>query len=504
MTPIFTGSNISELDKYTIKNEPIDGTDLVERAASTFVNIFKRKYNKQTKIYVFAGSGNNGADALAIARMLLNDGYIVESYLFNPSNKLSIECEEHKTRLMHCPINRFTMITSTFNPPIIEDNSIIIDGIFGTGLNRQVEGGFAALIKFINSVSATVIAIDIPSGLFSESNMNNNPDTIVKANYTYTFEFPKLAFFFRENEKFIGKWKILPIGLSEKGKREIKTEYFLVEDKDMSAISTERSKFSHKGTFGHSLIIAGSKGMMGAACLSAKAAIKTGLGKLTLHVPSCGYTIAQTVVPEAMCQVDTDELFNTEINLDKDYTTIGVGPGLGNYPEGARMLETLFEKYRKPMVIDADALNIIANNRDLLRKIPKDSILTPHPGELERLTTFSTNSEEQIIQAQNLAYKYNIYVILKGAYSATCMPSGHVTFNSTGNPGMATGGSGDVLFGMLVGLLSCGYNPSTAAIMANYIHGLSGDIYVAKESEESLSASDIIDHIGLAFRQLRD
>lgn len=504
MTPIFTGGNIAELDKYTIRHEPINGVDLVERAATTFVNVFKRRYNKQSKIYIFGGPGNNGADALAIARLLLNDSYAVETYLFNISGKLSPECEEHKTRLMHCPLNRFTMITSTFTPPDLEDNAIIIDGLFGTGLNRPVEGGFKALIKFINNADATVISIDIPSGLFSESNIGNSPEAIIKADYTYTFEFPKLSFFYSENEEYVGEWKVLPIGLSEQGKREIKTNYFQVEDEDMSNITMERSRFSHKGTFGHSLIIAGSKGMMGAACLSAKAAIKTGLGKLTLHVPGCGYDIVQTSVPEALCQSDADNMYNTDIQLDQDYTTIGIGPGLGIYPEGERVLEELFSAYNKPMVIDADALNIISKNRQLLGHIPKGSIITPHPGELIRLTSYTEKAEELLEQATNLAFKCNIYVVLKGAYSATCMPSGHVIFNSTGNPGMATGGTGDVLFGMIVGLLSSGYSPSTAAILANYTHGLAGDIYVGKESQESLTASDIIDNIGLAFKQLRN
>ncbi|WP_329904259.1 NAD(P)H-hydrate dehydratase [Porphyromonas pogonae] len=503
MKKIFTGGQIAELDRFTIKNEPIPEIELVERAARSFVYEFNRHYMpRRNDVYVFAGMGNNGADALAVSRMLLEDSYTVYTFLFNTQGKLTPECEENRMRLLETHGCHLDEVINEFNPPEMRAGSIIIDGLFGTGLNRPLEGGFAGLVQFINESGMEVVSIDIPSGLFSEENLGNNPKAIVHATRTFTFEYPKLAFLMSENAPFVGKWQEVSIGLSDEGKAAINASFFLATDLDMARALEPRKTFSHKYNFGHALLVAGSRGKMGAACLSAKAALRSGLGMLTAHVPACGEVIMQISVPEAMVQIDKDESSISGVTDPQKYSAVGVGPGLGKSSLSRTMLRELLCSVTKPIVLDADALNIIGEDRNLLDILPPGSILTPHARELERLTTFCDNDYDRLCQARALAANHNIYVVLKGAYSATCMPSGNVVFNTTGNPGMASGGSGDVLLGIITGLLAQGYPSATAAVLGNYLHGLAGDIYAGQCSQQSLIAGDIVECIGKAYKQL--
>lgn len=504
MIGIFTGGRIKELDRYTIEHEPISSLELVERAAGMWTYEFKRLYTQQRRVVVFAGPGNNGADALCIARRLNEDGYSVEVFLFNVKGKLSPECNQSRTNLLECAGVRFTEVVDNFTPPNLTNQTVVIDGLFGVGLNRPLQGGFAQVVDFLNKSKAEIISIDIPSGLFEEDNFGNNPKTIIRATHTLTFEYPKLSFLFSENADYIGHWKVLNIGLSLEGKQTIKTEYFLNTDFDISGIFRQRPRFANKGTFGHALLVAGSKGKMGAACLAAKACLKSGIGLLTTHIPACGEVIMQTAVPEAMVITDERNEIISEYNPTHTYQVVGVGPGLGKAEVTMRFMEKLLLKPNGPLVIDADGLNIIAENRNWLDTLPPNSILTPHAKELERLTTHCDTDYERLRQARFLASHHHVYVVLKGAFSATCTPGGMVIFNNTGNPGMATGGSGDVLTGIIMGLLGSGYPPSSACVLGNYIHGLSGDIYAGRYSQESLTASDLINHIGAAFKQIRD
>ncbi|MDR2120705.1 MAG: NAD(P)H-hydrate dehydratase [Tannerella sp.] len=501
MIKIFKTEETVELDKYTIAHEPISGVALVERAATAFIHAFCRHYpTVRGTIYVFAGCGNNGADALAAARLLCDAGYCPEVYLFDPKRNLSPECEANKNLLLGRREICFREIVDRFIPPAIRPCDIVIDGLFGSGLNRPLGGEFAAAADCINRSCATVVSIDIPSGLFGEDNRNNNPAHIIKADLACTFEFPKLAFMFAENEPFVKQWTILPIGIHPDIVAKTATPYSLVTPEDVKHTIRRRPKFSHKGTFGHALLIAGGKGKMGAAVLASGACMRSGVGRLTVHIPQRGETILQTAVPEAMLSLDENADFVSALPAADSYDAVGVGPGIGTHHISAGALESLLKSATKPLVLDADALNILAANRRLIKLLPPHTILTPHPREFDRLYGESAaHSYDRLHRAMKTAETYAVYIVLKGARTAVCTPEGNVCFNSTGNAGMATAGSGDVLTGLILGLLAQGYAPETAAVAGVYLHGLAGDIAAADLSEESLIAGDIIRALGKAF-----
>lgn len=504
MIKIFTNRQQKELDKYTIEHEPVAAIDLVERASSAFVQEFSRRYSRQTRTIIFAGQGNNGADALAIARLLAEDSYTVEAYLFNPTRHLSAECEQNKERLIREGNVDFTEVTEEFIPPTLGKWDVVIDGLFGSGLNRPLEGGFAAVVRYINQSQASVISIDIPSGLFGEDNRSNHPDSIIQANLTLTFSSPKLAFLLPENDSYVGEWKVIDIGLHPVVTEETQTPYRMVTAYDITSLVRPRDRFAHKGQFGHALLIAGSKGKMGAALLAAKACLRSGAGLLTAHIPQRGEQIFQTALPEAMLSFDQHMERFSHVPQLNPYTAIAIGPGLGNSMETGQAFEKLLEKTENPLIVDADGINLLAANPELWTKLPPKSILTPHPKEFDRLGGESANGYERLLKAQTLATTKDIYIVLKGAYTALCTPEGNVFFNSSGNPGMATAGSGDVLTGILLGLLAHRYSPEQAALLGVYLHGIAGDLAAAFYSEESMLASDIIDMLGKAFKEFKN
>ena len=503
MIKIFATDKVKELDQYTIQNEPISSIDLVERAAMVFMHEFCRRYSKQTRIIIFAGQGNNGADALAIARLLKDEGYRIETYLFNPTSHLSYDCELNKQRLLGMEKIEFTEVIADFVPPTLGEHDVIIDGLFGSGLNRPLTGGFAAMVNYINQSESTVVAIDIPSGLFGEDNRTNDSETIIRADLTLTFGFPKLAFLLPENARYVGDWKVLDIGIHPDIVANTPTPFTLVTEEDIAAVFEPRNRFSHKGTFGHALLIAGSRGKMGAALLAARSCLRSGAGLLTVHTPQRGELVLQTAFPEAMLSLDPHQDYFTTIPEIGGYSAIGVGPGLGQYLESAAALERLLQTTESPVVLDADALNLIASNKDLLNRIPQRSILTPHPKEFDRIAGESNSGYERLIKAQAFAIEHKLCVVLKGAYTAICTSSGNIYFNGSGNPGMATAGSGDVLTGIILGLLAQGLEPETAAVSGVFLHGTAGDLASALRSEESMIASDITEMLGKAFKQIK-
>ena len=524
MKKLFETSKIKELDAYTIEHEPITSIDLVERAANVFVNEFCRRYtSRHTRIYIFAGQGNNGADALAIARLLNEQGYYVFTYLINPTRMLSPECEVNKNRLISEDYKRLIEIEKSFVPPKLEPQDIVIDGIFGSGLNRPLEGGFAKIVEYINRSESKVVSIDIPSGLFGDDNTHNNAQYIIHADLTLTFEFPKLSFLMPENAIHVGEWKELPIGIHPDALQKTITSYGLITDADIASLIKTRFRFANKGDYGHALLIAGSVGKMGAAVLAAKGCLRSGAGLLTVHIPNRGETIVQTALPEAMVTLDKNPNYITElrglskngqdiskydaIEIEPDiskYDAIGIGPGIGKADATMELLKKLLETaHTKPLVIDADALNLIGENNELLHHLPEGTILTPHVGEFDRLTGSNDNSYERIQKARSIAAEQKICIILKGAYTAVCTPLGKIYFNTSGNPGMATAGSGDVLTGIILGLLSQGYRPEEASVIGVYLHGVAGDLAAASLSEENMIAGDIIQMLGIAFKQMR-
>ena len=497
---IFPSSSIKKLDAYTIEHEPIASIDLMERAATALTKAIMNRWSRETPVTVFAGPGNNGGDALAVARMLSEKGYKTEVYLFNPKGELSPDCQTNKELVEMAEEVTFHEISTQFVPPTLTPDHLVIDGLFGSGLNKPLSGGFAAVVKYINSSPAMVVAIDIPSGLMGEENTFNVKNNIIRADVTFSLQLPKLAFLFAENTEYVGEWDLLNIGLSEEGIEETETNYEMLELEDIRSLIKLRQQFAHKGNFGHALLIAGSKGMAGASVLAARACLRSGVGLLTVHAPICNNDILQTSVPEAMVETDANETcFAIPTDTD-DYQAVGIGPGLGRSEETEAALLEQLEHCQTPVVVDADALNILANHRHTLTHLPKGSILTPHPKELERLTGKCQDSYERLTKACELAHAANVHIILKGAYSAIITPAGKCYFNPTGNPGMATGGSGDVLTGVILALLAQGYLAEDAAKIGTYIHGLAGDFAQKKQGMIGLIASDIITCLPTAWR----
>ncbi len=499
---ILTTTQIRELDAFTIKNEPIAPIDLMERAAAAFTAAFTARWEKGRPVKVFAGPGNNGGDALAIARILTCRGYDVDTYLFNTEGRLSEGCSTNRQRLLDTPDARFHEITSTFDPPKVGHNDIIIDGLFGTGLNKPLQKGFAALVKFINASPAEVVAIDVPSGLMCEDNSYNVKDHIVRATATFTFQLPKLAFLLADCSDYVGRWELLDIGLSAEGIGHIQPDMTLTEPDDIRPLLLPRNAFGHKGTFGHALLIAGSYGMAGAATLAARACLRSGVGKTTLHTPTANNDILQISVPEAVLSHDSDlQAFSTPVDT-QPYDAVGIGPGIGQTRTTERALLNQLNTSQVPIVIDADALTLLGRHREQIGRLPAETILTPHPKELAALADNCIDAYTTLSTARDLARRQHLLVVLKGHFTAICTPSGHTYFNPTGNAGMATAGSGDVLTGILTALLARGYRPEAACRVGVYVHGLAGDLAAGRLGEESLTASDIIHELPAAFRLL--
>ncbi len=500
---IFTGSQIKEIDKYTIENEPINSIDLMERAASKLFAWITEKFGRAHRYVVFVGPGNNGGDGLALARMLALSGYKAEVYALTLNSGVTDNWKVNRQRLEDTGIVHFYSIDDSSNFPVLSEDDVIIDAIFGSGLNRPVSGLTSEIIKMINKSPGSRISIDIPSGLFPEDNGQNDMNSVVMADFTLTFQFPKLAFMFAENYRFTGEWHILDIGLHPEAINKTSSPYYYLEASNIATIIKKRGKFDHKGRFGHGLLIAGSGDKTGAAILASKGALRSGIGLITCHLPAKRINALIASIPEAMVQSDKNENIITSVNNFNDFTAVGVGPGIGTSPETAEMLYELISNCRKPVVLDADALNIISSDEKFKKKIPPNSVLTPHPKEFERLAGTSENSYIRLNKQLSFSSLHNCIIVLKGAHTSISTPDGRVFFNSTGNPGMATAGSGDVLTGMILSFLSQGYLPENAAIAAVYIHGLAGDIAVEIKSYESLIAGDIAENICNAFKELK-
>ena len=508
----FTTKQIAELDKYTIENEPVSDIDLMERASLQITGWLANRFSTENKMIFFAGPGNNGGDALAIARQMADLDFICEVVLMHFGKEMKGSPAFNWQRLEKQGKVKLSKISNINDFPEIGSTDVIIDGLFGSGLTRPLDGLPAEIVQKINALSFsghptqsrvttknTVVAIDIPSGLMGEDNTGNNPENIICADFTLTFQFPKISFFFAENEKFVGDWEALPIRLHPEGIAQTSSDFFLIYKEDVKQIIQKRSRFGHKGTYGHALLIAGSYGKMGAAVLASKACLRSGVGLLTTHVPHLGYSIIQTAVPEAMASVDQHDSFFTEFPGLEQFTAVGVGPGINQKTNTKKALYELLEKSQLPLVIDADALNILAENKTWLEKIPANSILTPHPGEFKRLAGDVENSYLSIQNQVEFSKKYKVIVVLKGAFTSVSTPEGKLFFNSTGNPGMATAGSGDVLTGIILGLLAQGISPENAAIAGVYLHGLAGDLAASVKSEFSLVAGDILEFLSEAF-----
>ncbi len=491
---IFSAEQFRNWDAYTIIHEPISSIDLMERAARECVKVICKRFPEK-KFVIFCGPGNNGGDGLAIGRMLLEKKIEVEIFLTSDSEGTG----DYKINLRK--IERLT------RPVVLKDVSglsladvVIIDAMFGTGLNKAPNNFYKSLIDKIDNSSAFVISIDIPSGMFADRSSKGN--AIIQSGLTLTFQRKKPAFFMPENSIYTGEVQVLNIQLSVEYELNENANYHVIDKDMLSKMYRPRDAFTHKGNYGYACLIAGSRGMIGAAILSTIGCLRTGAGKVACHTCETGYSILQSSIPEALCTVSGDD-FILQVQNIESYDAIGIGPGMGEYSSHHALLENVFTTFNKPMVVDADALNTVSQNKSLLRLIPAHSILTPHPKEFERLFGRSANDFDQRELASQKAAEYNVYIILKGRYTCIATPEGEIFVNETGNPGMATGGSGDVLTGILTGLLAQKYSPKESCILGVFLHGLAGDLAAAEVSQEALIAGDICKYLGKAFLQLK-
>ena len=499
---ILSSAQLKELDKYTIIHEPIASIDLMERASRALTEAIVHRWDRSFHMAVFAGPGNNGGDALAVARLLSQKGYHVEVFLFNTKGKLSEECQTNLDRLKTCGSIYLTEITTQFDPPALTGKHVVIDGLFGSGLNKPLSGGFASVVKYINASKAQVVAIDIPSGLMGEDNTYNVRPHIIHADVTLSIQLPKLSFLFPENEDIVGEWELLDIGLKQCFIDTAPSTYATLEAEEIRSLIKPRKRFAHKGTFGHGLLIAGSYGMAGASILAAKACLKAGIGLLTVHVPIHNHDLLQMTVPEAIVQTDIQERYFAQPTHLNRYSALAIGPGLGQEEDTALALMEQIQGSTLPIVLDADAINILSTHRNWFNRIPKRCILTPHLGELERLIGKCMDTYERLTKVKELAAYLQSYIIVKGAWTTIATPEGNFFFNPTGNPGMATGGSGDVLTGILLGLLAQGYSREEACRLGVYLHGTAGDLAAEEKTQMGMTAGDIVEALPAAWKKI--
>ncbi|MCZ2101099.1 MAG: NAD(P)H-hydrate dehydratase [Chitinophagales bacterium] len=495
---LISGNEFKKWDQFTIEEERIASIDLMERASQAFVDEFiALTQDRPEQLDIICGKGNNGGDGLAIARICRALFLDVHVHILDFMPTASEDFDINLKRLYKLDDVPVTFYTDTF--PEISKNSIIIDAILGTGVNKPVIGMLASWIDYINTLPNRIISVDMPSGLPTEGVAMG---TAIRSNAVITFQLPKLSFFLRENDMYCPFWKVVDIGLSAAYYETIEAAAYWIDKKLIRKIHQPRGRHTHKGNYGHALIIAGSEGKIGAAILATLGCLRSGAGLVTTTVPECGREIIHETIPEAMVLSKGYTCFNGSIKNLSSFS-IGLGPGLGTHDKTVASVKTLLKSVEKPMVIDADGLNILAMNPELLLDLPAGSILTPHFKEFQRLFGAVDTEVEMISRAIEIAKKYQWILVLKGAYSRIITPEGEQYINSTGNPGMATAGSGDVLTGVITGLMAQGLKPNHAAILGVYLHGLAGNLALKQQSVESLIAGDIVRTLGAAFNRIR-
>lgn len=506
---IVSVSDVRKSEQFTMKNESISSLALMERAATVFTDQLAQDVDlsEYERIFVFCGPGNNGGDGLVAARLLAKQNLPVEVVLAVADCNKSVEFTHNLEKIEHLQAELSDFSCCYFEDflskkPKNSGQVLVIDALFGIGLSRPLSGYFKDVVQYINHLDADVVAIDVPSGLFADK---HTPDDspCVAADRTYTFQWMKWAFLLPENAERVGCVSVLDIGLQLADYKLINS--FVIRDEILRLIYVPPRKYAHKGSNGHGLLFAGSGSMQGAAILAATAALRSGLGKLTVHTPSGVAPLIPAVLPEAIVDKDINENCISKIDAIRlqGIQAIAIGPGIGQSQQTAALLKDLLSEVHSPMVIDADALNLLALNKTWLAYLPPLSILTPHFKEFERLVGVAENDFDRIAKLRDFANKYNVIVILKGAHSVVAVPRGGLFVNNTGNAGMATAGSGDVLTGVLLACLAKGYSPQISALIGVYIHGRAGDFALDNESEESLIAGDICRNLGKAFKTLR-
>ncbi|MBS1936726.1 MAG: NAD(P)H-hydrate dehydratase [Bacteroidetes bacterium] len=501
MIPVLSAEQVRLADAYTIAHEPIASIDLMERAAAACTRRMAEMLAANRPVVVLAGMGNNGGDGLAIARMLHGNGHRVQVWVLRTRPQGSPDFEEnlHRARAIDLPV---FFVEEGGTLPTAEPEALLVDALFGTGLQRPLAGWVKQVVLAVNALPNEVVAIDLPSGLFADGNDGNDAKAIVQADRTFTLELPKMALLMADNAQYAGAWEVVPIGLDRAFVAGVKPLAAMLEQADAAALMPERTRVSHKGDHGHAWLLAGGPGKMGAAIMAARACLRAGCGLLTVHVPVGQAGTMHGAVPEAIVSEDAQAVLSALPKLGR-VDAIGVGPGMGTSAEAARLLKVLVQNAPAPLVLDADALNILAENKTWMAFLPAGTVLTPHPGELDRLTEKAGSSADRLANAMELARRFQVVVVLKGAYTVICTPDGRTFFNSTGNPGMAKGGSGDALTGIITSLRAQGLDALSAVLLGVFAHGSAGDIAARDLGMDGMLPGDLIERLPQAWRQLR-
>ncbi len=498
---IFSKEQIYEADKITTQKQNISSTDLMERAGNQIFNwMHLRMQGAQVPIHVFCGIGNNGGDGLVLSRQLITHGYNVITYVVNCSDKRSKDFLINYDRIKNVTNDWPKLLKCESEFPEIGRDDIIVDAVFGIGLNRAADDWVKRLFQHFRASQAFTLSIDMPSGLYSDK-VPEDENGVVWAGYTLSFQTPKLVFFLPETAKYSVQWEVLDIGIDQEFLFTTETEVELIGKHEVLPLYKPRDKFDHKGTYGHSLIIGGSYGKIGSVLLASRAALNIGAGLVTAFVPKCGYTVLQSGFPEAMVITDANEEMITNIKFDIEPSVIGIGVGVGTNTKTVKAFETFLKENKASLVIDADGLNILAKKKALIKLLPETSVLTPHPKELERLIGKWKNDFDKLKKTKAFAKKYKVIVVIKGANTITVF-NDKLYINTTGNPGLATAGSGDVLTGVITGLISQGYEPLAATIFGVYLHGKSADLALEKYGYQSMIASNVTFYLKDAFMDL--
>ncbi len=496
---ILSAEQLYQADQVTIKKGKLTSADLMEHAATLcFQWIHNRLQGNTLPIRVFCGTGNNGGDGLVIARHLKQHGYNVTTFVVNCGNDRTQDFLTNYERLKELGVWP-EMITCQTDLPEISENDMIIDAIFGLGLSRPPKDVIKEVIEHINKSNAYVLSVDMPSGMYAGKAIEDI-DAVIRAYHVLTFQTPKLSFILPENQEFLTTWEVVDIGLDAEFIFNAETDYFITEKLDVLPMYKYRAQFSHKGDYGHSLLIGGSFGKIGAVSLASRAALTMGSGLVTAYVPKCGYQVLQTALPEVMVEVNAENELE-KINPKVTANVIGIGVGLGTSSKTLAAFKEFLTNNKTLLVIDADAINLLATNKTLLKLIPEGSVLTPHPKEFERLVGKWKNDFDKLDKLKELASKLKSIIVLKGAYTAIAY-NNKIYFNATGNPGLATGGSGDVLTGIITGLIAQKYSPFEASVFGVYLHGKTAELAMKDLVFETFTASDSIGYLSDAFKDL--
>jgi NAD(P)H-hydrate epimerase len=498
MLKILKSSEIQLVDSYTIAHEPVSPEGLVGRVGAVLARALLQQFPQQERVDIVCGKGKNGGDGLALALSLADSAACrLRVLLCYPPQELCAEAAHFYGQVRQRPAVLCEQVCADRLPALHAD-ALLVDALFGTGLNRPLAGYERKLVQHINGSGCCVLAVDIPSGLPSDGGAVADEGAVVQARYTFTLNAPKLSLMLPALGELAGELRVLDVGLHPDAIGKAASPYRYFTQADARQLVRPRKKFSHKGAYGRCLLVAGSQGMMGAAVLAARACCHAGAGLLTAHVPACGAGVMQVAVPEAVLSIDEDERCFTGIRrVDVGrYSAIAVGCGVGRSRPVAAALEELLQAAPPARtVVDADALNIIADSKRLLDLLPENTIITPHAGEFERLVGLCGSDHERLLRQQRLAEERRLVVALKGAHTSVATPDGTTCFNSSGNAGMATAGSGDVLTGVILALLGQGYAPEQAAMLGVYMHGAAGDAAAARTSQSFITATDIIEHL---------